>query len=163
MRTIQEDFREFAHLDHKRRGDGLSPRELHRWQVLRSRLDGAFGSRPPAGSGERRSSLRVPTRMRVSFAAASGSEDMLTHPEGTVTNLSRTGCFVCTETPAPLGTQLTLVLSLGTREEPIEVGAQVVSGGAGEGGMGLRFCETSPESRKRLDALYEGLEADTPR
>jgi hypothetical protein len=153
MRTIQEDFREFAHLDRKRRGDGLSPRQLHRWEVLRARLDDAFGSRPPEGRTERRRSLRVPTRLRVICGAAAG-------PDGTVVNLSRTGCFVRTGTPAPLGAELTLLLEPGPGAPALEVEAQVVSGGPSERGMGLRFRTPPPDLRKRLDDLYEALEAD---
>ena len=159
MRTIQEDFREFAHLDRKRTGDGVTPREYRRWLLLRHRLDKAFTAGPPEGQNERRRSLRIPTRMRVSYDALSGLE-------GVVSNLSRSGCFIRTDLPAPVGTRLDLMLQGASPDGVLELHAEVVSVDVrhdgttpGERGMGLRFLELSAESRKQLDALYAGLEA----
>lgn len=159
MRTIQEDFREFAHLDRKRTGDGVSPREYRRWLLLRHRLDKAFTSGPPEGEKERRVSLRVPTRLHVSY-------DRLAGLEGVLRNLSRTGCFIRTDLPAPVGTRLDLVLRADSMHEVLELHAEVVTidmrhdgSTVGERGMGLRFLDLSPETRKKLDTFYAGLEA----
>lgn len=155
MRTITEDFREYAFLDRKRTGEGVTPNEYERWQALRDRLDGVFSSRPP-GKGERRGSLRVPTRLAVSY-------DSLAGLEGTVTNLSRSGCFIRTGLPAAVGTRLTLLLRVGDEPSPVELEAEVVSRESGaepcQRGMGLRFASPSPEQRKKLDDLYESLPA----
>jgi uncharacterized protein (TIGR02266 family) len=160
MRTLQEDFREFARLDRKRTGDGVSPVEYRRWLLLRHRLDKAFSSGPPEGETERRSSLRVPTRLVVSYDALAGLE-------GVVGNLSRTGCFIKTDLPAPVGTRLELVLRDRGSGEPIQVPAEVVSmdvaqdgSGLGRRGMGLRFVDPDPDTRKKLDEIYAGLETD---
>jgi len=159
MRTLQEDFREFAHLDRKRTGDGVSPREYRRWLLLRHRLDKAFTSGPPEGLTERRTSLRVPTRLRVSY-------DRLAGLEGVLGNLSRSGCFIRTDLPAPVGTRLDLVLRSDGLPDDLELPAEVVSidmrhdgEEAGERGMGLRFLDVPPEAQKQLDMLYAGLEA----
>jgi len=158
MRTLQEDFREFAHLDRKRTSDGITPAEYRRWLQLRLRLDGAFSSGPPQGSAERRRSLRLPTRLRVAY-------DVETGLEGLVTNLSRTGCFVRAELPAAIGTRLTLLLRVASLGETLELDAEVISidvsrdGRVHERGMGLRFLEMPPDSRKQLDELYERAEA----
>jgi uncharacterized protein (TIGR02266 family) len=154
MRTLQQDFHEYAHLDRKRTGDGITPAEYRRWLQLRARLDEAFSAGPPRGQAERRRSLRVPTRLRVAYDAEIGLE-------GIVTNLSRTGCFVRTDLPAAVGTRLTLLLSVAALGETLELDAEVVSTGMTrdgrkrERGMGMRFLEMSPEARKKLDALYE--------
>ena len=161
MRTLQEDFREFAHLDRKRTGDGVSPAEYRRWLQLRERLDHAFSAGPPQGRAERRKSLRVPTRLRVAYDAEVGLE-------GIVTNLSRTGCFVRTDLPAAIGTRLTLLLHVAVLGETLELAAEVVSmdvsrdGRTRERGMGLRFLEMGSDDRKRLDRLYEAAEAAVP-
>jgi len=159
MRTIQEDFREFVHLDRKRTGDGVTPTQYRRWLELRHRLDKVFSAGPPEGQPERRSSLRIPTRLRVTY-------DPVSHLEGVLRNLSRTGCFICSDLPAPVGTRLQLVLRGRGMAEPVELDAQVVShdiahDGAMPGlrGMGLRFVELGPEARKKLDELYATLEA----
>lgn len=157
-RTIQEDFREFAHLDRKRTGDGVTPREYRRWQMLRQRLDGAFNAGPPAGERERRTSLRVPTRLVVTYDARS-------RLQGTLTNLSRSGCFIKTDLPASVGTRLTLVLRVATSGEVVEVEGEVVSNDCradgttpGERGMGVRFLDATPEDQKKLDEVYASLE-----
>lgn len=157
MRTLQEDFREFAHLDRKRTSDGVTTAEYRRWLQLRARLDQVFSSGPPQGRAERRRSLRVPTRLRVAYDAEAGLE-------GVVTNLSRTGCFVRTDLPASVGTKLTLLLRVAALGETLELAAEVVSidmsrdGRVRERGMGLRFLEMGPEARKQLDELYEQAE-----
>jgi uncharacterized protein (TIGR02266 family) len=158
MRTIQEDFQEFLYLDQKRAGEGVSPKELGRWQLLYQRLEKAFAQgreRPPGA--ERRQSLRLPTRLRVTYDALSGLE-------GTVTNLSRGGCFVRTDLPAPVGTHLTLLLYLANLPDQIELGAEVVSVRTRprvvdrrDWGMGLCFENVAPETQKKLDELYTRL------
>jgi len=159
MRTIQEDFREFAYLDRKRTGDGVTPREYRRWLLLRQRLDKAFTAGPPEGQSERRSSLRVPTRLVVFYDALAGLE-------GVLSNLSRTGCFIQTDLPAPIGTRLALLLSGQGLSDALEISAEVVSvdvrpdgRAAAQRGMGLRFFDVGSEARKKLDEIYSGLEA----
>ena len=159
MRTIQQDFREFAHLDRKRTGDGVTPREYRRWLLLRHRLDKVFTSGPPAGQSERRTSLRVPTRLMVSYDALSGLD-------GVLTNLSRTGCFIRADLPAPVGTRLDLMLNGEDLPEVLELQAEVVSidvrqdgSTLGERGMGLRFLQLSADTQKKLDSIYAELRA----
>jgi len=158
MRTIQEDFQEFLYLDQKRAGEGVSPKEFGRWQLLCQRLEKAFAGgfgRPPGA--DRRQSLRLPTRLRVAYDALSGLE-------GTVINLSRGGCFVRTDLPAPIGTHLTLLLYVANLPELLELGGEVVSVRARprvadprDWGMGLRFENVPPETQKKLDDLYVSL------
>jgi uncharacterized protein (TIGR02266 family) len=158
MRTIQEDFREFAHLDRQRTGDGVTPHQYRRWLLLRPRLDKVFTTGPPEGLNERRMSLRVPTRLKVSYDALSGLE-------GILSNLSRTGCFIRADLPAPVGTRLELILHGGDLSEALELKAEVVSNEtrddgstSGERGMGLRFLDLSPDTQKQLDVIYASLE-----
>ena len=79
--------------------------------------------------------------------------------------ISRTGCFIKTDLPAPVGTRLDLMLNSSNLPEVLEVQAEVVSidvrhdgKTAGERGMGLRFLELKPEAQKKLDEIYAGLE-----
>lgn len=162
MRTIQDDFREYAYLDRKRSEEaGITPREYQRWLLLRSRLERVFSQGPPTEESERRGSLRIPTRLAVEYDAEAGLA-------GTVTNLSRTGCYISTELPAPVGTHLTLILELATTGERLELSAEVVSiiaartGRASDRGMGLRFQDVPPEDQKRLDDLYASLRPELP-
>lgn len=154
MRTIQEDFREFAYLDRKRTQEGLSPTEFDRWQILHFRLDQAFSGGPPPGATEKRRSLRLPTKLRVSY-------DGLRDEGGTVVNLSRGGCFIRTEVPAPVGTRLNLVLEAANLGGTFEIEAEVVSvchRNVGKGrGMGVAFVSMSDEAAKALSDLYDQI------
>jgi uncharacterized protein (TIGR02266 family) len=154
MPSIQETFREFAYLDRKRTAEGLTPLEFERWQLLHFRLDGAFTGGAPPGATERRGSLRLPTRLRVTY-------DGLDDHGGMVVNLSRGGCFIRTELPAPIGTRLTLVVEAANIGESFEIEAEVVSTslrdiGSGRG-MGVRFESMSPEVVKQVEELYEKI------
>lgn len=154
MRSIQEDFREFAYLDRKRTAEGLAAFEFERWQILHHRLDKLFSGGRPEGAREQRQSLRLPTRLRVVYDGLSGSE-------GTVANLSRGGCFIKTEVPAARGTRLTLLIEARNLENVLEIEAEVVSvvlrrAGFGRG-MGLRFLPMPPETQKKLNELYESI------
>ncbi|HKJ23717.1 MAG TPA: PilZ domain-containing protein [Myxococcota bacterium] len=154
MRTIQEDFREFVHLDRKRTTDGLTTVEFKRWQILHYRLDKAFAGRPPPGDAEQRASLRLPTRLRVTYDGLGGEG-------GTMVNLSRGGCFVRTDLPAPIGTRLTLIVDAANVGETLEIDGEVVSVSlrqVGRGrGMGIRFDAMTPEVAKKLSDLYEQI------
>jgi len=154
MRTIQEDFREFSYLDRKRTTDGLTPTEFERWQLLHFRLDKAFSGGPPPGATEQRRSLRLPTRLRVRY-------DGLGDEGGMIVNLSRGGCFIRTELPAPVGTRLTLLLESANVGDTMEIEAEVVSAclrRVGHGrGMGVRFVSMPPETTKALSDLYENI------
>jgi uncharacterized protein (TIGR02266 family) len=153
-RTIQEDFREFLYLDCRRVADGLSTTEFERWQILHHRLNSAFSSAPPSRGAERRRSLRLPTRLRVVYDGLQGHR-------GTVVNLSRAGCFVRTKVPAPVGTRLRLILEISNLPDELEIDAEVVStnyrSNQSGRGMGLRFVDMEPDTRKRLYELYENI------
>lgn len=156
MAHVHDLFREYVHLDRKRRGDGVSPAEFERWKQLKAKLASTFGKGPV--NEDRRDSLRVPTRMKVSFGSQEGLKQAL------MTNLSRGGLFLNTAFPQPAGTRFELRLELRGSGETLELPVQVVSTNVGPGfdtgamGMGLRILSVSPEVRKRLDDLYDELE-----
>jgi len=154
MRTIGEDFREFAYLDRKRTAEGLSPAEFERWQILHVRLDRAFSGGPPPGAIQKRASLRLPTKLHVSYDGLQGES-------GVVVNLSRGGCFIRTDLPAQIGTCLTLLLHTANVGGTLEIECEVVSTclrNVGRGrGMGVRFVSMSPETAKALSDLYDQI------
>ena len=150
-------FREYERLDRQRRESALSLQELQRWQALKRFLSIHFAPDRPDKVDEQRDSVRVPTRIKVSFAADRELARCL------MTNLSRGGVFVQTEHPLELKTTFTLVIHVESPPRNIAVPVEVVSVGVGPGfsrekrGMGLRFLETPPEVDKQLRELYEGL------
>jgi Tfp pilus assembly protein PilZ len=148
-------FREYVRLDRQRREGTLSLQEIQRFQVLRRFLSIHFAPDHPEKVDERRDSVRVPTRIKVSFAADRELGHCL------MTNVSRGGVFVQTDHPFEIKTTFTLVIHVESPPRDIAVPVEVVSIGVGprfardKRGMGLRFLEMSPAVEKQLADLYE--------
>jgi uncharacterized protein (TIGR02266 family) len=148
-------FRQFVYLDRKRAAEGLSPSELRRWLKLRRILNQEFSPNTSYERAERRESVRVPVRLRVSFT------DLGELRESLMTNLSRGGVFIATDRPAEIGTRLELRLHIENTGEEIDVPGEVVAQNlgpqfeSGRSGMGLRFLEMKPEVSRKVEALYE--------
>ncbi len=162
MASIHQMFREFANLDRKRSGDGVTPLEYQRWKHLNQELARAFdGGRRGAGV-ERRGSLRVPTRLKLSFQ----TEGRL--GQAVMRNLSRGGLFIATAFPAEVGTRLDLRVRIESSGEMLEIPVEVVTTHVGPGGttqalgMGVSFVNPTPELRKKLDELYASVRLDVP-
>ncbi len=157
MADFQLLFREYMHLDRKRTGDGLTPHEYQRWRLLSLELGKRFSKGPPKGGSERRDSVRVPTRLKVSFKSPDAVSQAL------MTNISRGGLFVNTPFPPEPGTRLELKIRIESTAETLQVPVEVVSSNVGEGfktgelGMGVRFLPMRDEVRKKLDDFYEVL------
>ncbi len=165
MSDFQLLFREYMHLDRKRTGDGLTPLEYQRWRALSRELGKRFSKGPPKGGAERRDSVRVPTRLKVSFA----SPDAVS--QAWMTNISRGGLFINTAFPAETGTRLDLELRIESTAETLRVPVEVVSSNVGDAfntgelGMGVRFMPMPDGLRKKLDDFYEAVgarRADSP-
>ena len=86
-----------------------------------------------------------------------------------LTNVSRGGVFIYTETPAPIGTRLDIEITIDESGTTLLVPAKVVSQDGGADmisrvkGMGCSFLDMDDETRKQVDELYsKALEqADT--
>jgi len=71
-----------------------------------------------------------------------------------VTNISKTGVFVRTQSPLPIGTKVNLHFSvILDGVETIEGVGEVVRVEANPSGMGVVFCELSSYSRDLLEKL----------
>ena len=71
-----------------------------------------------------------------------------------VTNISRTGVFIKSKTPLPIGTEVTLRFTLIMEDiETIEGKGEVVRVANDPAGMGITFKELSPESRTLIERL----------
>jgi len=159
MSDVAASFRAFVFLDRKQAREGLSPSELARWAALKREL-----SRELSGDGDeervnQRASLRLPAKLRVSFASLGELGQAL------ITNLSRGGVFVATDHRLEMGARYLLRLHVDRPGKDVEVQAEVVSHNLGpkgdpKRGIGLRFADAEAAVRRELDALYErALEA----
>jgi len=157
MKDLASRFREYVRLDRLRAGAGLSPAELTRWAMLKRQLSQHFSPGLSDERADQRESVRVPTRLAVSFPTEGEFARSL------MTNLSRRGVFVRTEHLLEIGTRFHLRIHVDDPPQDIAIQVEVVSLNLGpsydshESGMGLRLLDADDEVEKQLDELYERL------
>ena len=155
MRDVAARFREYVRLDRKRSESGLSVEELARWRLLKRALASHFDAESGPRTVDRRDSVRVPTRLNVSFESDGELASCL------MTNISQGGVFVQTDQPLDLKSRFELRIHVVDPPRDITVAVEVVSVGMGpcfdpdRQGMGLRFLDVEPEVAKQLQELYE--------
>ncbi len=155
MRDVAARFREYVRLDRLRRTQGLSVEELARWRVLKRALSSQFEPELSPALADRRASVRVPTRLNVSFDSDGALAGCL------MTNISQHGLFVETDQPLELKTRFEIRIQVERPPRTIVAPVEVVSVGMGPGfasnapGMGLRFLRLTPEIQKEVEELYE--------
>ena len=144
--------REYGRLEKKRTQEAVTPGEFERWSELRTRLEKSFpqGARPPGG--ERRQSLRLPTRMLVEYSSQGELERAL------IRNISRGGLFIATDQLAEVGSSITLLIRVGDDGEVMELPAEVASAGVSDGhgqtGMGCKFTQLSADQQQIVDEMF---------
>jgi Tfp pilus assembly protein PilZ len=147
-------FREYMGLE-RRRVSGLSSEDWERWQTLRKRLDGVFGTFESPGCSGRRATPRVPTSLVVQFENLGEMGSLL------MINISRGGIFVPIEQPAEIGTELKLRIQVASPSREIVLVGEVVSTNMGPDlevqrrGMGICFKSLSESDQALVDELYE--------
>jgi uncharacterized protein (TIGR02266 family) len=147
-------FREYMTLE-RRRADGLSPDELTRWTDLRKRLDRDFGELDSPGALQRRATPRIPTSLEVRFENLGQLGSVL------MSNMSRGGLFVATESPPPIGTELKLRIQVTAPPRELVLCGEVASWHVGprfevgKRGMGIRFKGLSATDQAVVDELYD--------
>lgn len=155
MDNLNAQFREYVRLDRKRTDDGLTVPEMERWRGLKRVLTRAFSPLVSDDQIDQRNSVRIPTRLQVSFE----SEGEL--GQSLMTNLSRYGVFIQTRRPFEIGTRFELRIHIAEPAREIATPVQVVSVGVGPSlrpecqGMGCRFTELTPDLEKQIADLYE--------
>lgn len=155
MDNVNAQFREYVRLDRKRTDDGLTIPEMERWRGLKRVLTRAFSPLVSDSQLDQRNSVRIPTRLKVSFETEGELGESL------MTNLSRYGVFIQTRRPFDIGARFELRIHIADLAQEIATPVQVVSVGVGPGlrperqGMGCRFLELTPDLEKQIADLYE--------
>lgn len=155
MDDFSQQFRRFVFLDRKRAAGGLTPAELRRWMELKRRLNQEFASGGDPSHAHKRESVRVPARVGVSFRSTGELQECV------MTNLSRGGLFIATDSPLEIGARFELRIEMEKTGETVEVPVEVVSQnarpdrGTFESGMGVQFREMAPAAKAKLDQIYE--------
>lgn len=143
----QDLLREYAQLNRRRKGDGISPLELQRWSDLQGQLERAFPGRPPLGTGGT-------TRVRVEFASVEELRGAI------MANVRPIGLFVNTPFAPETGTEFALRVFVKETQRSFDAAVVVISNNVGPDfstaalGMGLRFSATQSTLRAELDRLY---------
>ena len=154
MANMPALLREFMRLERMREAQGFSMADLERWGAIKQKLASHFGAKIPKGVADQRRSLRIPTRLRVSFESYGALQRCL------MTNISRGGVFVSTAQPLPIGTPFELRIEIGETGETIAVRGEVASVNSGpklstrELGMGIRFVNLDEGQEKQIEELY---------
>jgi len=154
MPNMPAVFREYKRLERLRAADGMSIEELQRWTHLKRLLTTHFRPGATGELADKQASLRVPTRLRVSFESYGELRQCL------MTNISRGGVFVATDKPLPIGTPFALRIAVGAEGEPIELQGEVTTVNAGadmrtdQRGMGIRFTGLSEAQQELVSELY---------
>lgn len=147
-------FLESTRLEKKEASDGLTAEELRRSNSLMQRIEQHLEPEGNEGHPRRRRSKRVATRLRCEF------ESMRNFEKAVITNFSCGGVFIETSSPLPIGTKLSIVISIEEIGDGIELSGEVVSqnfrpGTAGEqNGMGIRFLGSSRKIGDSVRRLY---------
>ena len=154
MANMPAVFREYRRLDQLRGSSGLSVEELERWTQLKRILTSHFT--PAAGPkiAAKRTSLRVPTQLRVSFDSSGELQECL------MTNISRGGVFIATNDPLEVGSVIRLRIGIEDTGRILELEGSVAVVNAGadlcsnERGMGIRFTELTEEQEALVQQIY---------
>jgi len=151
QRNLASLFLQYARLDRKRSVEGLAASETELLAKLSRYLTSTLNPQVPRGA-ERRTSIRVPTELVCRWAPRPRSE------EARITMISRTGAFVHTPAPAPIGEEISLSIALpggGQIEVPGSVANQLLAPDPERRGMGIRFGKLEREAMQEIHGLYE--------
>jgi len=157
MKDIASQFREYVRLDSLRNSCGLAPSDLHRWRALKRQLSQHFTPDLSDECADQRESVRVPTRIAVSFSSEGEFARSL------MTDLSRKGVYLQTRHALDIGARFELNIHVEDPSHDISIPVEVISQNVGPhfetgfAGMGLRFLDADPEVTKLIDELYERL------
>ncbi len=130
-RTSQDDLREYAQLNRKRKSVGVSPLEYLRWQDMKRKLEKAFPGRPAPGGGGA-------ARVVVEYSSSRELESTV------MENVKPIGLFVRTPFTPEAGERFELSVLLLDSGKRFDASVTVVSNNVGPGfstedmGMGVR-------------------------
>jgi uncharacterized protein (TIGR02266 family) len=153
QRNLSLLFLHYARLDRKRTSQGLGEDEKATWLRLKRYLNQALAGGRDIDS-DRRDSVRVPAELACKFGAIQAVHD------GVIGNLSRSGLFVRSADPLPVGSRVWLRLRDPRNGSDIDVVGVVATSLVKPGtppervGMGIRFEAIDANVRDALDEIY---------
>ena len=113
-------------------------------------------------SGTRVIEKRADRRATLAFPVKIGVEGVVGTDDFTAINISAGGVFISTEHPYPVGTRISLEMSMPALERPVQAKGTVVrclptyDAEEGAAGMGIKLSEEGRIDWAFLDKLMEG-------
>ena len=99
---------------------------------------------------DRRYAERVPIRCQVSYSEQAGAR--IVTEDGTLKDISKTGCKILGATTSSLGSSLSLLLDFADGKAPLRLTDATVSW-LGEDSFAVRFPKLSEDERRRLQEV----------
>ena len=108
---------------------------------------------------DRRYAERVPIRYRITYSGEEGAR--IVRGEGTLKDLSKTGCKILGTATISLGSRLTLLFDFEDGQAPLRLTDALVSWIAKDS-FAVRFPKLSAEERKRLQGvIFKNISASS--
>ena len=108
---------------------------------------------------DRRYAERVPIRYRITYSGEEGAR--IVRGEGTLKDLSKTGCKILGTAMISLGSRLTLLFDFEDGQAPLRLTDALVSWIAKDS-FAVRFPKLSAEERKRLQGvIFKNISASS--
>mgnify|MGYP001577601615 CR=1 FL=1 len=104
---------------------------------------------------DRRYAERVPIRSQITYFGEEGAR--IVAGEGSVKDLSKTGCKILGVATSPLGSRLTLLLDLEDGHTPMRLSDVIISW-ISKDSFAVKFPKLLPDERKRLqDVIWKNM------
>ena len=158
--VLKAKIRLFKELDEKRYDQGLSEAEMAQWLECKEAIERFLeGDDLPPSS--RRSSLRVPSQMAISFETAGAFY------KAYLRNISEGGVYIATEQDLRMGDRFVLTVAIDDGGEQVTLTVEVVwvnqqpSPGSGlEPGVGVAWLDLTPEKKALIKTVvHRALDA----
>ena len=152
--VLKAKIRLFKELDAKRAQGGLDDDERARWLECKETIERFLAEGDELPPSSRRSSLRVPSQMAISFESAGAFY------EAYLRNISEGGVYIATQRDLRMGDRFLLTVAVDDGNEQVTLTVEVVwvnkrpSPGSGlDPGVGVAWLDLTPEKK----ALIKGV------
>lgn len=146
--VLKAKIRLFKELDDKRAAQGLSPSEQEQWLECKETIERFLAEGDDLPPSSRRSSLRVPSQMAISFESAGAFY------RAYLRNISAGGVYIATDRDLRMGDRFVLTIAVDDAGEQVTLNVEVVwvnkrpSPGSGlDPGVGVAWLDLTPDKK----------------
>ncbi|HHH30878.1 MAG TPA: TIGR02266 family protein [Polyangiaceae bacterium] len=146
--VLKAKIRLFKELDDKRAQEGLTEDEQAQWMECKEAIERFLAEGDDLPPSSRRSSLRVPSQMAISFESAGDFY------KAYLRNISEGGVYIATQEDLRMGDRFLLTVTVGDGYEQVTLNVEVVwvnkqpSPGSGlDPGVGVAWLDLTPDKK----------------